>query len=1406
MSDETKYYFPWVRKGLELKEGDMELDTLCESGAISTKKERPSILISAKYDVTPPNGGSKLPLSVSKQIDIISSGDILNVNPKAVSKTVPARGHHGFAVELYPYIELWEPDFPWRYTPALPKNNRLRPWIVLLVCKREDCLINTKDGRTYVSFNIRDNNHYEEIFPNPVDIWKMAHTQGVKKPDPEKNTTKVEPEFSRIIAIRRKNPAPPEDKTKYNLEENTEYVAMLVPSFETGRLRGLGYKNEEIEKILAQMPAWENSLEQQKTNHPLNPLDFPVYYQWYFKTGSDSFKKLATELKLAEDTKSEIRIDVSRMGNGFDYNTLGEIPAGSKRRNVIGMPAATKTVGDTITPFPSFSILKDNAEKILYNNLKTLVVNNPVFAENRAEITGRKYDEVGVDDPWVSPPVYGAKHIMATNIKDLGATTVIDPSQEPAIDEPPKWLSQLNLDVHYRSVAGLGKRTVQIHQEEFVNRAWKQVEAVNALNRELYQRLVSVNASDALKDKVLNPYEDESSAQYVARLMRYLGSMKNANYDGGLSLSEILKRSNIPSSFASASFQHTADQLAQQVPALDSTTLMENIAKNQKFSNMPNLDHPLTSIEQLYKYRPPKTFNHPYTFVAAVSDGFVKKISRFFNIEKNANAKNNIRELYTFKPKAISHSESYLNSTARIFAPNYKLMRYNDFFRDMLKDWNPKPPPGYVPKKRLRIDLSNIGNLEIDDSDETRKYLNSFFSVNLNNAIRDRIGEFLKSGKHKHCGYGYTSGRSKSETPNVIVLRDEEFNDIFSLERYNSSIVRVGGENGYYFVPMRVVKSNQFNLTAICSFVRLPDSMSSANINSANNCKEVQVVSNFNSYKHSTTPVDSDINYNDDEKIGYRGIPILAYFVQDNGRAYNYSTGTFCYSHAQLYNPLLWKVQELWRSDNNPHKNTFYTTLITKIMPFSGISPVLRKDVKSLISIGHWPSCNECSRKGNCNLTVFDRRCVLNTACEGCNKQKDCQLTMINNDCIGESIQRYFENHCKVSKYLFDEPDYIELNLARFETRNGHIIKYDTVYDFVYEFLWRLKYRPNKQVDYELFRPWYDLHQKSREISKRIYEKQNKQPAPADPPGKTVVENWQEGADQSELYERMIEVAKTYYAEFFADTPEGEKLRDKYITELLHSRYPAMAYPIFPEPVYYYLKMFSEKFFIPSIDKIPDNSVALFLSNEAFTEAYLCGMNTEMGRELLWREYPTDQRGSYFRKFWDSETTAQDIHNENFFDVTPLHTWMKGDLGSHHMASKDQLLLFAIKGKLMKLFPSTQVFLHKATGTYSAQIKKIDFDTNVLDEKHIIRPVIQAYIREDILLLGFKKNFNEALGDPEKNDFGYFLTFFEDVQDLNFTDNDTSGVNMNAADVADKLINKPFLYGKHLSLFTKKIN
>ena len=60
----------------------------------------------------------------------------------------------------------------------------------------------------------------------------------------------------------------------------------------------------------------------------------------------------------------------------------------------------------------------------------------------------------------------------------------------------------------------------------------------------------------------------------------------------------------------------------------------------------------------------------------------------------------------------------------------------------------------------------------------------------------------------------------------------------------------------------------------------------------------------------------------------------------------------------------------------------------------------------------------------------------------------------------------------------------------------------------------------------------------------------------------------------------------------------------------------------------------------------------------------MVGLNHEFARKLLWREYPTDQRGSYFRQFWDvrshidPEGLSGDPLKEKLYDIPELHRWL----------------------------------------------------------------------------------------------------------------------------------------------------
>jgi hypothetical protein len=76
---------------------------------------------------------------------------------------------------------------------------------------------------------------------------------------------------------------------------------------------------------------------------------------------------------------------------------------------------------------------------------------------------------------------------------------------------------------------------------------------------------------------------------------------------------------------------------------------------------------------------------------------------------------------------------------------------------------------------------------------------------------------------------------------------------------------------------------------------------------------------------------------------------------------------------------------------------------------------------------------------------------------------------------------------------------------------------------------------------------------------------------------------------------------------------------------------PILDAPDFPQPMYETLRDLSEDFLFFGLEHVPLNTVMLLKTNPKFVESFLVGLNAEMSHELLWRNYPTDQRGATYR-------------------------------------------------------------------------------------------------------------------------------------------------------------------------------
>jgi len=207
---------------------------------------------------------------------------------------------------------------------------------------------------------------------------------------------------------------------------------------------------------------------------------------------------------------------------------------------------------------------------------------------------------------------------------------------------------------------------------------------------------------------------------------------------------------------------------------------------------------------------------------------------------------------------------------------------------------------------------------------------------------------------------------------------------------------------------------------------------------------------------------------------------------------------------------------------------------------------------------------------------------------------------------------------------------------------------------------------------------------------------------------------------------------------------------------------PVMAAPKFVEPMYEYLALLSKDFIIPGISGLKNNSVLLMEPNQAFIEAFMTGLNHEMARELLWREYPTDQRGTYFKQFWNPDDFLNlDNQIVDLEDIRPLDQWT-GNLGTNKPAmSLMPAIVLVIRGDLLRKFPNTIIFAQKAKyDPYPS--RKLEPD----DPSNVRFPLFKAQIDPDITLLGFDITPAQARGNH--SDAGYFFMFKERLGETRF--------------------------------------
>lgn len=448
----TYSFLPYLRIGLPNKITQPDQDPI---------KLRATFDLELTMEGQAVGGGAALTETIPRQVQLYGPGDIVGIERRAFFKTEPRDWITNFESNYLPYIDFYDEDFPWRYTPSKADEplHRLRPWIALVVLEESEF----KDGK-----NIKDKplpfiqvDNAATKFPPPEQLWAWAHVhvnRDLAASDAEiisTNMNAVLPKlddalktnsdlaYSRLLCPRK-------------LKPNAAYHCFLIPSFESGRQAGLGL---EVNPDFASEYAWGNG-----------QAEFPYFHRWYFRTGTvGDFEYLVRLLvpKPADERVGRRDMDVQNPG----WNLPGLDPNGPLG-GILKLGGALRVPKEVIKDIDEFNKYEHWADTGYPQPIQQAIASFLDLADDYQKPGPNPQlipdpDNALDPDPLITPPLYGRWHAAVERL--------LTNAQGASLPNNQNWIHELNLDPRFRVPAGFGTRVIQVHQEEYMNVAWQQV-------------------------------------------------------------------------------------------------------------------------------------------------------------------------------------------------------------------------------------------------------------------------------------------------------------------------------------------------------------------------------------------------------------------------------------------------------------------------------------------------------------------------------------------------------------------------------------------------------------------------------------------------------------------------------------------------------------------------------------------------------------------------------------------------------------------------------------------------------------------------------------------------------------------------------------------------------------------
>lgn len=538
----TYSFLPWLRQGIanNIQKGDND----------PSVKLRAQIPVELTVTSTKKDGSTKTD-PVPQNIELYGPGDIIGIDTKAIIKVEPRNWITNYESNYLPYVEFYHEDFPWRYTPARADmgNHRLRPWITLVVLKEGEFEEgkNIKD-KPLPFFTLAAGKNAIDLFPSSSQLWAWAHvhvnkdlSNGAAGPDYNMDAIKNEMQhvinndpdnaYSRVMCPRK-------------LEPNASYHAFLIPSFESGRLAGLGETVPDT--IVATLGAWDN-----------NQTTFPYYHRWYFRTGNiGDFEYLVT---LLQPKPADKRVGIRDMDVLHPGSNLPSIDEPAELNGVLKLGGALKVPYDTLKDEDKQEVDKyedwDEPFPHEFETAMSQLVNIADDYTSETKTVTEVNDDAGIfvegttpdPDPVITSPLYGTWHALVKRLlKEKDGSSVPANQQE-------NWVHELNLDPRFRVAAGFGTKVVQQGQEEYMNAAWEQVGDVVSANNKLRFAELAAEVSFFFYNKHVLTLDSEKKFVFTTPMQKRV--VRN-----GVTMYKEVQTSVVPNAVSTGAFRTIARQ------------------------------------------------------------------------------------------------------------------------------------------------------------------------------------------------------------------------------------------------------------------------------------------------------------------------------------------------------------------------------------------------------------------------------------------------------------------------------------------------------------------------------------------------------------------------------------------------------------------------------------------------------------------------------------------------------------------------------------------------------------------------------------------------------------------------------------------------------------------------------